>query len=53
MTIAPNETQEQYDRKNELFKIREQRELTMLELYELRDLTRIATEHLFVIGKGV
>lgn len=46
MSKAPNETQAEYDRKNELFKIREQRELTTQELYELRDLTRNAISHL-------
>jgi len=46
MSQAPNETEEQYARKNELFRLKETRELTMQELYELRDLTRNATSHL-------
>lgn len=46
MSLAPNETIEQAKRKNELLKIKESRELTLPELYELRDLTRIATSHL-------
>ena len=46
MSIAPNETQESYTRKNELMKLRNTRELTMPELYELRDLTRLAASHL-------
>ncbi len=43
---APNETLEQEARKNELFKIRDQRELTPQEFMELRELTRIASSHL-------
>jgi hypothetical protein len=46
MTMAPNETLEGYTRKNELFKIRETRELTTPELLELRELTRLAASHL-------
>ncbi len=46
MSIAPNETPEGYARKNELFRIKEQRELTLDELMELRELTRIAASHL-------
>lgn len=46
MTKAPNETEAQYTRKNELFAIQKTRELTSQELYELRDLTRNAISHL-------
>jgi hypothetical protein len=46
MARAPNETEEQYARKNELFRLKETRALSMQELYELRDLTRNATSHL-------
>jgi len=43
---APNETLEQEARKNELFAIRETRQLTLEELNELRELTAIACSHL-------
>jgi hypothetical protein len=46
MSQAPNESKEQYERKNELFKIRDSRELTIYELYELQNLTRNAISHL-------
>lgn len=46
MTIAPNETSESYARKNELLRIQNARQLTMPELLELRELTRIAASHL-------
>lgn len=46
MSIAPNETPEGHSRKNELLALRNTRELTMDELYELRELTRIAASHL-------
>lgn len=45
---APNETQEQYERKNELFKIKDKRELTLNELKELRELTQNAISHLVI-----
>ena len=43
---APNETLEQEARKNELFALQTKRELSMAELLELRELTRIARSHL-------
>lgn len=46
MTIAPNETPTQYARKNELFSLQKSRELSMDELLELRELTRVASSHL-------
>lgn len=46
MTMAPNKSEEQYKRKNELFKLQGERKLTVQELYELRDLTRAASSHL-------
>lgn len=46
MTKAPNETDEGYARKLELFAIRDQRPLTDAELTELAELTRIAASHL-------
>lgn len=46
MSIAPNETNEGYQRKNELLKLRDDRELTTDELLELRELTRVAASHL-------
>jgi hypothetical protein len=46
MSIAPNETAESYARKNELFKTQSMQELTMPELLELRELTRLAASHL-------
>lgn len=46
MSQAPNESLADYKRKQELLKLREQRSLTMTELYELRDLTRSAVAHL-------
>lgn len=46
MTQAPNESTEQMARKNELFAIRDKRQLTIEELLELRELTRIASSHL-------
>lgn len=47
MTIAPNETIEQYNRKLELQK---RENLTMPELLELRELTRNASSHLIIKG---
>lgn len=53
MSKAPNETDAEFQRKNELMKLRESRELTMPELYELRDLTRNAISHMvFAVGKA-
>lgn len=46
MSKAPNETENGYKRKNELMALRDTRELTMPELYELRDLTRVAISHM-------
>lgn len=46
MSKAPNETDESYKRKNELFALRDQRQLTMDELLELRNLTHIAISHM-------
>lgn len=46
MSRSPNETEQDYKRKIELQKLRETRQLTMPELYELRDLTRNAISHL-------
>lgn len=52
MTLAPNETPEGNARKRELQRIQSERELTLAELYELRDLTRIATSHLVFATHG-
>ena len=43
---APNETLEQEARKNELFALQRQRDLTPAELEELRALTAVACSHL-------
>ena len=46
MSIAPNETLKQNARKIELQKLQETRQLTVAELYELRDLCAVAVSHL-------
>lgn len=43
---APNETLQQYTRKIELQRRQETQQLTMAELYELRDLCANAVSHL-------
>ena len=48
MTQAPNETLEQYNRKNELFKLRDARQLTLNELIELRELAANSMSHLTI-----
>lgn len=46
MSLAPNETQKEYNRKTELMKLQNTRALTLQELYELRDLCKNSTSHL-------
>jgi hypothetical protein len=46
MTLAPNETPESYAHKIELQRLVDTRPLCPEELYELRDLTRLAASHL-------
>ncbi len=46
MSKAPNQTEAEYARQVELQNLRDTRELTAQELYELRDLTRIGISHL-------
>ena len=46
MSRAPNQTQEQYERQQELFRLKEQRELMDDEFKELRELSQITVSHL-------
>lgn len=50
MSKSPNETNEEYARKNELMTLRDKRPLTDSELLELRTLTRKAISHLKFSG---
>lgn len=46
MTLAPNETQENYDRKQVLMSKMDLKTITDEELLELRELARIAVSHM-------
>lgn len=52
MSKAPNQTDDQYRRQQELYAIQKERGLSLPELYELRELCKGAISHLRIVTPG-